>query len=125
MADISTKLQTLLEQLAEQIPGFIASGITDNHSGMVLASVVRDPAYSADTASAFLSEAYTKLSRAIEEIGGGGLHEILITAHRQRHLLTSLQGGRYHHHICVRTSTQLGLLRIKSARIQETIESLL
>ena len=125
MANISEALQEVLEKLASELPGFIASGITDNKSGMVLAGVIRDPSFKIEVAGAFFTEAYLKQFQAVKEVGGGLMKEILITGENQLHLMTTLKGGKYHQGICVDSSTTLGLLRVMTSKFQQEIEKLL
>lgn len=125
MAKISESLQKLLEKLADELPGFIASGITDNASGMVVAGVVRESDFNIDGAGAYFTEAYLKQFKALREVGGGLLKEILITGEKQIHLMTTLKGGKYHQGVCVHSNTTMGLLRVINKKYQQEIEKLL
>ena len=119
------KLQKLMEKLADEMPEMLGGGITDNETGMLLAGVLRDPNFKIDEAGAFFTEAYQKSSKAVDIVGGGLMKEILITADNQIHLMTTLKEGKYHLGICVRSSAQLGMVRVIYKRYSDDMDMVL
>ena len=119
------KVQKIIEKLADEMPGILATGITDNETGMILAGVIKDTSFNMDEAGAFFTEAYQKSSKAVNIVGGGLLKEILITAENQINLMTTLKNGRYHLGICVHATAQLGMVRVICKRFCEDMEKYL
>jgi len=119
------KIQKLMEKLADEMPEILAAGITDNESGMVIAGSIVDPNFKIDEAGAFFTQAYQKAKKAVEMVGGGLMKEILITTENHIHLMTTLKGGKYHLGICVRSSAQLGMVRVIYKKFWNDMDRLL
>ena len=126
MATHMEKIQKLLEKFSQEVPGLIATGITDNETGMVIAGVIKDKSFDIENAGAHYTESYLKVAKATDILGGGQLKEILITSEKQFNLMTTLCNGRYHHGACVdSTQTMLGALRAISKLYHQEAEQLL
>ncbi len=126
MSTKSEKVQKLLEKFSTELQGLIATGITDNETGMVIAGVIKDQKFNIENAGSLFTESYLKVSKAIEIMQGGNLKEILITSDNQFHILTSLCNGKYHHGVCVDSQQVLiGSLRTVSRLYHEEMEKLL
>lgn len=119
------KIQNVMEKLVEEMPEILATGITDNETGMILAGAIKDPTFKIDEAGAFFTEAYKKSCEAVKIVGGGLLKEVLITAENQINMMTTLKDGKYHLGICVRANAQLGMVRVISKRFSDELEKLL
>lgn len=119
------KLQKLMEKLADEMPEILATGITDNETGMLLAGVLKDPNFKIDEAGAFFTEAYQKSIKAVKIVGGGLMKEVLITAENQIHMMITFKNGKYHLGICASSNAQLGMIRVIYKNFWEDIEKLL
>ena len=118
------KIDRSMKRLANEVPELLAAGITDNESGMVIAGAIKDPGFKIDEAGAYFTTAYKKATMAVNIVGGGLMKEILITAENQLNLMTTLKNGKYHLGVCVRSSAQLGMVRVISNKYCEEMEKI-
>jgi predicted regulator of Ras-like GTPase activity (Roadblock/LC7/MglB family) len=119
------KLQKVVERLLNELPGCLALGITDNESGMVVAGMVNDPNFNIDAAGAYFTDAYLKAKKAVDIVGGGLMSELLISSNEQINMMNTLKGGQYHIGISVRSTAQLGMVRVIYKKFLDEIEKLL
>jgi len=119
------KIEKVMKRLADEIPELLATGITDNEAGMIIAGVIKDTTFKIDEAGAYFTTAYQKAGIAVNIVGGGLMKEILITAEQQINLMMTLKDGKYHLGICVNANVQLGMVRVIAKKYWEEIEKLL
>lgn len=106
------QLNQLLNQVAEDVNGFVGASIVDLESGMPLASKTTRPDFDLEVASAYNSEMVKGKQKTIEALGlDAKLEDMLLTLDTQLHLIKMITPETFMYLAADRSSTNLALLR--------------
>ena len=106
------KFAQVVDQLADNIQGFIGASIVDLDSGMPLATRTSRPDFDLDVASAYNSEMVKAKLNTMRLLNiDSGLEDMLLTLGDQLHLIKLVGGGAFVYVAADRGATNLALLR--------------
>ena len=106
------ELNALIEDIANDINGFIGASVVDLESGMPLTSSSVRPDFDLDVASAYNSEIVKNKLRTIEALGlDASLEDMLLTLDTQLHLIKMVTAEMFLYLAADRQATNLALLR--------------
>jgi DNA-binding response OmpR family regulator/predicted regulator of Ras-like GTPase activity (Roadblock/LC7/MglB family) len=106
------RLETVLSELREQVPEFVATDLVNLESGLSIGGSSADPSFDASAASASYGEVVRANLRALELLGMDvtSTEDILITTARVNILLRML-GRNYYHCLAIGKKGSLGFAR--------------
>ena len=106
------ELNQLLDDISNDVNGFIGASVVDLESGMPLASISLRPDFDLDVASAYNSEIVKGKQKTIAVLGlNAKLEDMLLTLDTQLHLIKMLDEGTFMYLAADRQATNLALLR--------------
>ncbi|KQQ62667.1 hypothetical protein [Microbacterium sp. Leaf320] len=106
------ELNALIQQIADDINGFIGASVVDVESGLPLATKSVRPDFDLDVASAYNSEMVKNKRKTIEALRlGATLEDMLLTLDTQLHLLKMVDADTFLYLAADRQVTNLALLR--------------
>ncbi len=105
-----------IENIAADLPGFIAASLVDLDSGMTLGVYSKDTSFDLNSASAFNSEMVKQKMKIIEVLGlSGRLEDMLLTLSDQIHLIRIINDGSFLYLAADRAATNLAIVRVAVA----------
>jgi predicted regulator of Ras-like GTPase activity (Roadblock/LC7/MglB family)/DNA-binding response OmpR family regulator len=106
------RLETVLSELRDQVPEFVATDLVNLESGLSIGGSSADPSFDASAASASYGEVVRANLRALELLGMDATftEDILITTTRVNILLRML-GRNYYHCLAIGKKGSLGFAR--------------
>jgi predicted regulator of Ras-like GTPase activity (Roadblock/LC7/MglB family) len=106
------RLETVLSELRDQVPEFVATDLVNLESGLSIGGSSADPSFDASAASASFGEVVRANLRALELLGmdATSTEDILITTARVNILLRML-GRNYYHCLAISKKGSLGFAR--------------
>jgi predicted regulator of Ras-like GTPase activity (Roadblock/LC7/MglB family) len=106
------RLETVLSELRDQVPEFVATDLVNLESGLSIGGSSADPSFDASAASASFGEVVRANLRALELLGmdATSTEDILITTSRVNILLRML-GRNYYHCLAISKKGSLGFAR--------------
>ncbi|WGH76157.1 hypothetical protein P8625_03035 [Tenacibaculum tangerinum] len=105
-------LRDLIENLKNNVPGFIAVSITDISSGESLDSFTTDENFDPNLASAFNLEVVKAKLKAIKALNlNEEIQDITITLSSQFHIINVAPSGAYFIYLAVSSSADLSMTK--------------
>ncbi|MDO5670452.1 MAG: hypothetical protein Q4G50_10640 [Corynebacterium sp.] len=105
-------LYNFLNNVAEDISGFIGGSVVDLDTGMSLASISRSGDFDLDVAAAYNSEMVKAKFKTMNALGiDGGLVDMLLTLRDQLHLIKLLDNQMFVYVAVSSDQSNLALLR--------------
>lgn len=121
-------LDKFINDIKNNVPGFIAVSVTEIKSGVSYASVTADPSFDPNLASAYnLEVAKAKLNvlRVLGLEGKEKIEEILITLTDQIHVIDIAPSGNYFIYLAVdSTKANLGITRSLLSKYKKDLTAL-
>ena len=106
-------LETILEELADRLPGFYSSAVVSIQDGLTVAEVNRHLEVSVGTASAYLASIVQSNIKAIKVLGWNEpVDDILITTSKNYFLIRHIQKQPYFHFVMTARNAWLGKTRL-------------
>lgn len=101
-----------IQQIAADLPGFVAASLVDLDSGMTLGVYSTDTSFDLNSASAFNSEMVKQKLKIVNVLGlEGTLEDILMTLSEQIHLIRMLGNGTFLYLAADRSQCNLAMVR--------------
>lgn len=101
-----------LQEIAADLPGFIAASLVDLDSGMTLGLYSKDNSFDLNSASAFNSEMVKQKIKIINVLGlDNELEDMLLTLSDQIHLIRLVNSGTFLYLAADRKSSNLAIVR--------------
>lgn len=122
-------LFSLLEDIAEQLPGCQMASIVDLESGMQLASVGEHDAAATAGADAFQSELYRRAAELVERLDAEGpIETVVLESNGTTFVSEPIGESGYFWHVATEANTTLGftraVMRKYRGRVLEGVEAL-
>lgn len=106
------QLNNFLNNIAEDLNGFIGASVVNLDTGMSLASISRSHDFDLDIAAAYNSEMVKAKFKTMNALGlEGGLEDMLITLQNQLHLIRMLDNNLFVYVAVSSDHCNLALLR--------------
>jgi hypothetical protein len=106
------QIVSTLEEIAANLPGFIAASLVDLDSGMALGLYSKDLSFDLNTASAFNSEIVKQKIKIMDVLGlDGRLEDMLLTLSDQIHLIRLINSGTFLYLAADRAASNLAIVR--------------
>ncbi len=119
------EIQKLQEQLAEELPGFIACTVVRVNDGLPIAGTTTIPNYDVSVPSGSFAQALRAVNKAYKYSKWGDVNDCLLEGSEILVALITLKNGEYFQGIAVKSSTAIGMVRAVYGNFKEKIESLL
>ena len=101
-----------LQEIAADLPGFIAASLVDLDSGMTLGLYSKDASFDLNSASAFNSEMVKQKMKIINVLGlEGELEDMLLSLSDQIHLIRLVNSGTFLYLAADRKTSNLAIVR--------------
>ncbi|MEZ5412330.1 MAG: hypothetical protein R2761_30130 [Acidimicrobiales bacterium] len=101
-----------MQQIAADLPGFLAASLVDLDSGMTLGVYSKDASFDLNSASAFNSEMVKQKLKIISVLGvEGTLEDMLLTLTEQIHLIRLINPGTFLYLAADRSMSNLAMVR--------------
>jgi predicted regulator of Ras-like GTPase activity (Roadblock/LC7/MglB family) len=101
-----------LQEIAADLPGFIAASLVDLDSGMTLGLYSKDASFDLNSASAFNSEMVKQKLKIINVLGlDGELEDMLLSLSDQIHLIRLVNPGTFLYLAADRKTSNLAIVR--------------
>jgi predicted regulator of Ras-like GTPase activity (Roadblock/LC7/MglB family) len=121
----SEELQALQEQLAKELPAFIACSVVSAENGLPLAGTVFDSNLDLSVPAGAFTEAFKVVVKAYEYSDWGLVNELLFSGEKSIVILFSLKGGKFYEGVAIRSTATLGIIKAIFNKYKEPIEKLL
>ncbi len=106
------QIVTTMQDIAGQLPGFIAASLVDLESGMTLGVYSKDPSFDLNSASAFNSEMVKQKLKIMEVLGlHMDLEDMLLTLEEQIHLIHLINRSTFLYLAADRKQANLAIVR--------------
>lgn len=106
------QIVSTLEQIAANLPGFIAASLVDLDSGMTLGLYSKDTSFDLNSASAFNSEMVKQKLKIMSVLGlEGELEDMLLSLSDQIHLIRLIHPGTFLYLAADRRTSNLAIVR--------------
>jgi hypothetical protein len=101
-----------IQEIASQLPGFLAASLVDLDSGMTLGVYSKDPSFDLNSASAFNSEMVKQKLKIMEVLGlNMAFEDMLITLEEQIHLIRLVNKTTFLYLAADRKGANLAIVR--------------
>jgi hypothetical protein len=101
-----------IQEIAAQLPGFLAASLVDLESGMTLGVYSKDPTFDLNSASAFNSEMVKQKLKIMEVLGlNMELEDMLLTLEEQIHLIRIINRSTFLYLAADRKGSNLAIVR--------------
>lgn len=101
-----------MQDIAGQLPGFIAASLVDLESGMTLGVYSKDPSFDLNSASAFNSEMVKQKLKIMDVLGlHMDLEDMLLTLEEQIHLIRLVNRSTFLYLAADRRHANLAIVR--------------
>ncbi len=120
-------LKKILEDMAEELPGLVASGVVLIEDGLSIEEISTDPDVDPGAASAYLATIVKSSAKVIKVLGGDQVAEhIVISTDQNYFLIRHVSGKSFFHFVMTKKDEYLGrtglVMRRCSKRILDAIE---
>jgi len=121
----SEELQSIQEQMAKELPSFIACSIVSLEDGLPVAGTVYDQDYDLSVPAGAFTEAFKVVSKAYEYSNWGMVKELLFSGEKSIVLLFALKDGAYYQGVAIKSTATLGIIKAIFNKYKKSIEELL
>lgn len=119
---MKNNLKNLLEQLAEELPGFVASAVVLIEDGLSVAELSKNADVEAGAASAYLASVVKSNQKAIKHLAGGQItDDILITTDKNFFLIRHMEGKPFFLFVMTNKDEWLGRTRLVMKKYESLI----
>ena len=106
------QIVSTIEDIAADLPGFIAASLVDLESGMTLGLYSKESSFDLNSASAFNSEMVKQKMKIMSALGmEGTLEDMLLTLSEQIHLIRLVNPGTFLYLAADRSTSNLAIVR--------------
>lgn len=123
---MSNQLVNILEDMADELPGFVASAVVLADDGLSVAKLSRDPEVDAETTSAYLGVIVKSNQKAIRLLAGEHVtDDILITTADYYFLIRHMVGKPCFIFLMAKRSEWLGRARLLMKKYETRVSAVL
>jgi predicted regulator of Ras-like GTPase activity (Roadblock/LC7/MglB family) len=116
-------LDDVLQDLASEVSGFIATDVVDLESGMSIAGYARDPEFNGSMASAAFTNVLESYREAFDllELDPDEINDIMGTTDDLMIFTRPIGDRRFYHGLAISTDGNLALARMKMGEYEDKI----
>jgi predicted regulator of Ras-like GTPase activity (Roadblock/LC7/MglB family) len=123
---VGSGLNKLLEEMADKLPGFVASAVVLADDGLSVAGLSKDPEVDADVASAYLATIVKSNLKAVKLLAGDQeTDDILITTGTNYYLVRHISGIPCFLFVMSRKNEWLGRARLLMKEYERKVYEML